>query len=260
MYQEQGDLHLHDAKILAFEPTPSDSTNASAGDIAASHILYLDETIFHVQGGGQPFDLGTISISTDSKATAANFNVTAVRQAEQGVQHIGTLQPDSIQTVAAGSNVSLAIDTDRRLLNSRLHTAGHILGVAIMDLSRSGQLPSLIETKANHHPGQAAVEFEGLIEGKYKELIQKRTDEVVKEARAVKICFWGREECQAKGIALPEKIADTDGQIYRAIEIEGYGAYACGGTHVHDTSGVGNIFVKKISRQKGTTRVSYDVR
>lgn len=129
-----------------------------------------------------------------------------------------------------------------------------------MDLSRKGELPHLVETKANHHPGQAAVEFEGLIEGKYKDIIQKRTDEIVKEAKAVKICFWSREECEAKGIALPEKMAGKEEQIYRAIDIKGYGAYACGGTHVHDTSGVGSIVVKKISRQKGTTRVSYDVK
>jgi Ser-tRNA(Ala) deacylase AlaX len=43
------------------------------------------------------------------------------------------------------------------------------------------------------------------------------------------------------------------------VEMEGLGSYPCGGTHVTDCSKVGKIEVKKITRSKGVSRVSYRV-
>jgi Ser-tRNA(Ala) deacylase AlaX len=125
-----------------------------------------------------------------------------------------------------------------------------------MKMSRGGILPPLTETKAKHYPNDASVEFEGLIDGKHKQAIQEATDALVAEARPVTIQFWSREQCTANGVALPEKI---EGDVFRVVDIEGCGAYACGGTHVKDTKGVKGIIVRKITRAKGQTRVSYAV-
>lgn len=216
-----------------------------------SHVIYLDETIFHVQGGGQPFDLGTISSAT------TNFVVSSVRQADNDkVQHTGRFADSDTAAFASGDKINMSIDVERRELNSRIHSAGHILGVAIMRLSREGKLPELVETKAKHYPGDACVEFKGLIEGKAKDMIQEAADSLVEEARPLRICFWSKEECEANGVALPDKV---EGNVFRTVDIEGCGAYACGGTHVSDTKGVGKINVRSIKRQKGQTRVSYSV-
>lgn len=40
-------------------------------------------------------------------------------------------------------------------------------------------LPALVEAKASHYPESAAVEFVGVIDGKYKAAIQAKTDEFV---------------------------------------------------------------------------------
>jgi Ser-tRNA(Ala) deacylase AlaX len=41
------------------------------------------------------------------------------------------------------------------------------------------------------------------------------------------------------------------------VEMVGLGSYPCGGTHVGDCGGCGRIEVRKISRSKGVSRVSY---
>lgn len=254
LFQENGDLHAHEATVIGLqELTPDTHANGVTANKPDSHIVYLDETIFHVQGGGQPADVGHIT------SEGVSFEVTGVRAADEGkVHHFGHF--DNENQFVTGDNVKLGIDVDRRILNSRLHTAGHVLGMAVRGLSREGKIPHIVETKASHYPGEARIEMEGLIEGKHKEAIQAATNELVKEALPIKICFWTAKECQDNEVELPEKMVKEEGRLFRAILIEGKGAYACGGTHVADTSGVGEIVVKKISRQKGITKISYDVK
>lgn len=225
-----------------------------------THAIFLNETIFHVRGGGQDFDLGQIASATEQGPVT--FDVHSVRYGEDDrIPHVGRYVATGPPTLNPGDRVRMAIDQDRRNLNSRLHSAGHVLGCAIMQLSREGKLPELTETKASHYPDSAGVEFRGLIEGKCKEMIQERADELVKKALPLTIDFWDRQECEANGIRqLPDKIGGEDEQKkFRVVIIQNAEAYPCGGTHVADSSGVGKIVVKRISRQKGTSKVSYTV-
>jgi Ser-tRNA(Ala) deacylase AlaX len=259
LYQKDGSLYQHKAKIIAIERLASTDQNANDEE-HGSHAIFLDETIFHVRGGGQPFDLGYISV--DSEPNPVKFEVKSVRPGEdERIPHVGSFLSQDHAPFKAGDGVTMAIDRDRRLLNSRLHTAGHILGCATMQLSREGKLPPLTETKASHFPDSAAVEFRGLIEGKFKDAIQERADALVAKSLPVQVCFWDRKECEAHGITqFPDKVAGTEEeQIFRTVLIGDQEAYPCGGTHVSDTSGVGKIVVRRISRQKGTSRVSYTV-
>lgn len=45
----------------------------------------------------------------------------------------------------------------------------------------------------------------------------------------------------------------------RVVNIVGSEVYPCGGTHVAGTKGCGKVVVKKISRAKGNSRISYSV-
>jgi Ser-tRNA(Ala) deacylase AlaX len=254
LYQEKGELRQHETTVKDIERLNDGSSNPDGTE--ASYAVFLDETIFHVRGGGQPFDLGTIA-GSDSII----FEVKGVNHDSQNrVAHTGSFKIEGDPAFKPGDRVKIDIDSARRLLNSRLHTAGHILGAATMSLSREGKLPELQETKANHAPESASVEFRGLIDGKFKDIIQERADEFVKASIPVKIHFWGRQECEAKGITqLPEKVGKDEETVFRVIEIAGKESYPCGGTHVSDTSGVGRVIVKRISRQKGISKVSYTV-
>lgn len=264
VYQQDGERLLHTTKILSIVPisalTKADqSLVKDSSDI--EHAVTTDSTIFYVQGGGQPSDTGTMTSDAAAKADSI-FEVKLVRHPAQGSQilHFGRFVPVEGTRFDAGEQVQQRVDAEKRTLHSRLHTAGHVLGLAINALCREGVLPPLTESKASHNPGSAAVEFGGMIEGKHKDAIQAKTDEFVQSARPVKIHWWSMEELLEKCTGVVEGFELPEGEVMgRVVEMEGLGSYPCGGTHVQDCSQVGKIEVKKISRSKGVSRVSYTV-
>lgn len=274
IYQRDGERLLNTAKILSIVPvseltTPDQALIKDTSEI--EHAVITDSTVFHVQGGGQLSDTGTMTPFSSSNAAAAKaadstFQVKSVRQPAQGSQmlHFGRFLPaDGTTTPArfgAGEQVQQQVDAEKRNLHSRLHTAGHVLSLAIHALCREGVLPPLTESKASHYPDSAGVFFNGTIEGKHKDAIQAKADEFVRSARPVKIHWWPMEELLKKCHGTSEGFALPAGEtVGRVVEMEGLGSYPCGGTHVQDCSQVGKIEVKKISRSKGTSKVSYRV-
>lgn len=259
LYLEDGELHKHTSKVLSVWPVsklqPADQS-LTKNPTDDDHAVVTDSTIFHVQGGGQPSDVGAISSFTTT------FEVTSVRHAAIGGQvlHFGRFVIPGSEHFKEGEAMTQNINIEKRELYSRLHTAGHILGLAINALSREGILPPLTESKASHYPESAAVEFGGLIDGKFKEVIQAKADEFVAGNSEVKIHWWSMEkllkDCTgvAEGFTLPE--GEVEGRV---VEMVGLGAYPCGGTHVRKCGLVGKIEVRKIARNKGVSRVSYKV-
>jgi len=116
----------------------------------------------------------------------------------------------------------------------------------------------LKEGKASHSPGTASVEFLGLIPGTAKQAIQDAVDALVARDCCVSIHFVSGDEALERCGAVAEGVkGDEDG--VRVVEIEGAGAYPCGGTHVLRLGEVGRCVVKGVKRQKGVSKVSYEV-
>jgi Ser-tRNA(Ala) deacylase AlaX len=107
----------------------------------------------------------------------------------------------------------------------------------------------------------AACEFRGSIEGKWKDAIQTRVDEIISADYPVTAKWWNDEEFQLHGLGdvLPDRkaLGVPDDEKFRVIEIGPVDAYPCGGTHVDSTSACGKTTVKKIGRSKGTSRIGY---
>ncbi|KYK53998.1 hypothetical protein DCS_05948 [Drechmeria coniospora] len=269
VYQREGRRLLHAAKMLSVVPISALATSDQALVKDAPELedaVITDSTVFHVQGGGQPSDTGIMTSSSAAPASEvdATFEVRSVRQPAEGGQilHFGRFV--AVDGVAArfdaGAELRQQVDAEKRTLHSRLHSAGHIMSLAIHALCREGAIPPLKEVKASHYPDSAAVVFQGTIDNSHKDAIQARTDEYVRSARPIHIHWWPMEELLEKchgttdGFALPA--GETMGRV---VEMEGLGSYPCGGTHVRDCSEVGKIEVRKISRSKGTSKVSYRV-
>lgn len=263
VYQHSGELRQYISKIIQISPVsalPEADRSLIKDPSDQDHAVITDETIFYVQGGGQPTDTGFIT-STGAEGPKTTFEVNSVRHPGTGGQvlHFGRFNPEGT-TFSIGEEIKQTIDAEKRDLYSRLHTAGHILGFAINALSREGVLPPLTESKASHYPDSAAVEFGGLIDGKFKQAIQDKTDEFVQSAKAIWIHWWPMEEMMEKCTGVTADFELPEGEVMgRVVEMEGMGSYPCGGTHVGDCSQVGKIEVRKISRSKGTSRVSYRV-
>ncbi|KAK4113173.1 ThrRS/AlaRS common domain-containing protein [Canariomyces notabilis] len=226
------------------------------------HVVITDSTIFHPQGGGQPSDVGDM---TTGGPGGARFDVQMVRMsstAQGEVLHFGRFADAAAaaSVFKPGDKVTQRIDVEKRLLYSRYHTAGHVLGSAVRHLLE-GEVEGFDETKASHFPESAACEFQGLIDSKWKEVIQRKVDEYVERDMPVEIDWWDEEDFRVNGLErlIPDRegLGMAEGEKFRVVKIVGAEAYPCGGTHVESTKQCGKTMVKKISRSKGMSKVGY---
>lgn len=263
LYQSRADLRLYRTRILTICPilALAELDQALFKDSPREGIVVgTEETIFHAQGGGQPSDVGVMTLEDGSVgAGTTKFVVSSVRRGTQGlIIHHGKFDPEPpTPQWTAGTKVEQAIDGERRDFHSRLHTGGHLLGLAVRQIA--GDIPNFAETKASHVPGAASVEFGGLVEEKMRELIQARLDELVDKALSVKISWMDEKEMLEHKVIVDGGFKIGLEGKSRVVEIGKFGGYPCGGTHVTDTKKIGRVVVKKIARKRGQTKISYDV-
>lgn len=263
IYQRHGHLSTFQAAVIAiktFSSLEAADQALSKQSQADDHVVITDSTIFHPQGGGQPSDQGTMK--SDSGEEKNFFDVHLVRMAAtqpDQVLHFGRFQ-SSTSIFQPGQKVTQSIDVEKRLLYSRYHTAGHVLGAAVRRLLED-KVEGFDEIKASHVPESASCEFLGLIEGKWKDDIQKLLDEYIEKDMPVEIDWWDEDDFKANGLErlTPDRkgMGMGDEEKFRVVKIVGAETYPCGGTHVDSTKLCGKTAVKKISRSKGTSRVSY---
>jgi Ser-tRNA(Ala) deacylase AlaX len=258
-YQTNGTLSTLQSAVVAvsqFASLEDADKNLFKQAEDTDYVVTTESTVFHPQGGGQPSDEG--KMTSDSGATflvhAARMSTTAPLQ----VLHCGRFF--TATTFQPGEQITQEIDSDKRRLYSRYHTAGHVLGAAVRHLLED-KIEGFDETKASHFPDSASCEFLGLIEGKWKEEIQQKLNAYIEQDMPVEIDWWSEEDFSANGLArlIPDREAmgmDKD-EKFRVVRIVGAETYPCGGTHVDSTAQCGKTVVKKISRSKGTSRVGY---
>lgn len=196
-----------------------------------NHALILDRTAFYPAGGGQPGDLGKLSVAGQS------IPVIKVKKAGADVLHF--LEAE-LPLPAAGVQVEGEIDWDRRYQLMRTHTALHILcGVIFRDYGAS-------VTGGDMDPLAGRMDFE--FETMHKDLVQSieaAINREVIEDRPIRVAILPRtvafqipDLIRTKINLLPEGITHV-----RTVEIVGLDLQADGGTHVHSTAEVGSIRV-----------------
>jgi alanyl-tRNA synthetase len=201
--------------------------------------IVLDQTIFHPQGGGQPCDHGIVD----------NLQIVAVKKASTGeiFHYYDTGVPD----ILPDSVVKCVIDKDRRMLNAKYHTAGHLVSSVVEEMNSS-----LKATKCHAFPGEAYVEFPQASAEPDVAIIQNRLSEVLKIGAETKIFDISAEDFEKSFYKLPYDIPDR--QTFRVLQIGIYPPVPCGGTHVKNISEVEDITVRVNSR-KGVIKVSYSL-
>lgn len=275
-YQQDGQLLTLKTEVQSVQRLTSLS-EANLGlfktaDGEKDFIITTKETIFHPQGGGQPSDEGVITLVDSSKSSngtnpATKLEMLSARHEATNpglVLHLVRFADgqDAID-ITPGTELELAVDGEKRLLYSRLHTAGHVLGGAVRR-TVGDKVPNFDELKASHFPDSASCEFQGSIGGEHKDAFQAKVNEFVKEAFPVKVEFWKAADFEREGLSrlIPENhpMRNGDDSVLRVVRIVGVDVYPCGGTHVETTDQCGDVTVKKISRSKGNSRVSYTIK
>lgn len=237
-------------RLLYLEALTTTTCTAEVIDIAhdeqGNTIIVLDQTVFYPQGGGQPYDQGTIT------GTAGVFTVEQVRFIDGIVKHIGKILHG---TIALHEQVTCAVDSVRRNLHSRLHSAGHVVDMAVSALNLAWT-----PGKGYHFPEGPYVEYAGtLAESQKAELPQKiesLCNEFIAQGHITTLTFMTPEQMQHVCKFVPENLPTN-----KPSRVVLYGDFGipCGGTHVSNLADIKQITIRKIKLEKGMIRVSYAV-
>jgi Ser-tRNA(Ala) deacylase AlaX len=209
-------------------------------------IVYLNQTVFYPQGGGQPYDTGTIS-SPDSK-----FIVEEVRFVDGRVQHIGHFDGHPFMQ---GEDVTCHVDKERRELDARLHSGGHVLDMAVNELGYDW-----IPGKGFHFPEGPYVEYAGSLgDETTEEVIAKLSDkmnDILSRGIKTEIKFVSIDEMAKLCRHVPEYLPKD-----KPSRVVLYGDFGvpCGGTHVAELNDIGFETVRKIKVHGDTIRISYEI-
>ncbi len=208
------------------------------------HAVILDSTILYAQGGGQPSDKGML------EGKHSTFSVEQVRFKDGLVYHTGIFSGSPFKLL---EEVKIKVDPEIRKLHSRLHTAGHVIDVALRNLGLE-----FVPTKGFHFPEGPYVEYQGTIPQETREqLVSKLESEanhLIQEGFEVKSMFVPREKLQDLCYDVPSHMPDKPSRV---VIVAGPLGCPCGGTHVKNIKEIGQLSITKIKNVSGSVRVSY---
>ena len=259
IFQQNGNLHKLNAAVkvvLSFSSLQEENRLLYKPGGEEDYVVITNQTIFHPQGGGQPFDVGKMIHESGSIFEVSSVRMDTVYDGQ--VLHFGRFTQAKFK---AGDQVEQEVDVEKRLLYSRYHTAGHVLGAAVRHLLGK-EVADFDELKASHFPDSAACEFQGNIDGKWKDVIQKKVEEYIAAKMPVEIDWWDEDDFRKHKLErlIPDRSLAPPGQKFRVVKIVGAEVYPCGGTHVNTTDQCGETLVKKIARKSGQSRISYTLK
>ncbi len=209
--------------------------------------LVLDQTIFYPQGGGQPYDQGTIT------GNGNVFEVSEVRFQEGIVYHIGLIRSGSFEK---GMTVTLQVNKKRRNFNSRNHTAGHLIDIAMQNVGMD-----LVPRRGYHFPKGAYIEYVGTLDDSEREglkiKLQQEVNHLIAKNLPVEIKMVTIDQLKAMASYVPDYIPKD--KPIRTMIVQGYPAIPCGGTHAKTSKEVGPLTIDKARNKKGSLRISYSI-
>lgn len=187
-------------------------------------IARFNETWFHPQGGGQRADRGSVG----------PVQVLDVRRNEDGtVDHYVS----SLMGLEVGRRYHFIVDKNWRVLNSRFHSAAHLLvGVA------EEMCPGTKVVGGHQWPGEARVDFEGVALDRLVDQIDALESVVQRNIDAgLAVRVW------------------NDELGHRVCRIGGYKPIPCSGTHAETTAELGRFKVRSVKLKNNRLRVGYEV-
>lgn len=227
-------LYLDENHLLA-----ADATVVAAHDDA----LAFDRSPFYPGGGGQPADVGQVTL-----ADGPDLRVVTAQADADGVIWHATEPPPPPDSV--GRRARLTVDGSRRLALTRYHTVLHVVNtIALRDYGaritgvQIGEDSSRIDFKWEGFSPAVVAEVEAKVNAVLAEN-RALTAYTISEAE-----FRQRDDLRRTLTAEPPVV---DGRV-RVVEIVGFDAQACGGTHVATTAEVGHF---RITRTDNKGRIN----
>ncbi len=194
-----------------------------------------DQTCFYPGGGGQPADRGLLTLPSGE--------ILEVLSAQSGpediVWHLLSAPPPA---GVLEQPVKLSIDRERRLALTRYHTVLHVLNtIALRDYAAwiTG-----VQIAVDYSRIDFKWEgFSGALAGQ----LEAQVNAVLQQAHSLKSYYVTEKEFRER----PDLLRTLEAQPpvihgrVRVVEIEGFDAQACGGTHVVTTAEVGRFSITR---------------
>lgn len=196
--------------------------------------VILDRTYFYPTSGGQPADQGEIN----GVAVVDVF----LREEDGAIVHL-------LASNVQADQVDCQIDWVRRFDHMQHHTGQHILSQAFVQTAHARTI--------GFHLSADSVTIDLDKPSLPPEVVEQAEDlanQIVYQNRPVRARFLAAgEEHQIEIRKLPEHLPER----LRVVEVEGFDATACGGTHVSHTGEIGLIKVLKAERRGEETRIEF---
>ena len=218
-------LYLSDPDRLEFE-----ATILARRQHAGRPAVVLDRSAFYAESGGQPWDTGSLGEAT----------VVAVIDEAGERLHV-------LDRPLGGERVHGRVDAARRRDHVQQHHGQHLLSKAFVETARAQTVAFHLGTDVT------TIDLDRPVGPDQARAAEARANEIVWQARPVRVSLLTAAEARAEGLTPPEGVEDG----VRVVEAEGFDRQPCGGTHPRSTAEVGVIVVNGLERHKGGTRVFF---
>lgn len=204
--------------------------------------LILAATIFYPLGGGQPGDIGTLTID------GRDYRVGDTRYAEDRKQIVHFIEGD-LSAIQPGDAVDMAIDWERRHRLMRMHTSMHLVCSLITAQATGGAV------------GETESRLDFDLQGQVIDKAQLTTDLNALVDQGIPVSIGSITDAELD--QNPELVRTMSVQpprgagTVRTISIENTDYQPCGGTHVRNTAEIGELLVTKMKNKgKQNKRIS----
>jgi misacylated tRNA(Ala) deacylase len=204
--------------------------------------VILDRTIFYAASGGQPTDTGAMIGST-------RYEVKDVTKQEEIVHKTEPLP-------SLGERVKLIIDWDRRYKHMKMHTAIHVVSsIAMKEFGAS-----ITGNQINLEYSRIDFNFKDW-NSEISRSLQARVNEELKRNQDVSVLSMSRDDIlKTEGALKVDARLLPDSDTLRVVKIGDIDMQPDGGTHVKNTSEVGEIEIYKIENKgKNNKRMYFSI-
>jgi len=232
---------LGETRFLGYSEIQTNSTLLHLDKFSGQWIALFDQTPFYAESGGQVGDIGQIE-ELDIK----------VIDTQKAVDGLFVHYLDRVEGLEVGQKYSLYVDTERRDLIKRNHSATHLLQAALVEElgDHVKQAGSFVD---NNRLRFDFTHTQGL-RNEELDRIEKRVNEKIQHQLSVNWNTMSKEKALEKGATA--LFGEKYGSEVRVVEMGVFSTELCGGTHVSNTSEIGLFsIVSEGSLASGVRRI-----
>ena len=194
--------------------------------------ITLDQTAFYAKSGGQPGDVGQLTINRNTIKI-----IDTIKDQENNIIHIAE---NNIE-LAIGEKIQGTINWDKRYKHMRMHSALHLL-CSVIPLDVTGGQIGYDKSRLDFNAQDYKIQ---------KEEIEYKINNLVKEDHEISYQWITNNELEQQPElvrTMSVKPPKINGKI-RLVKIGNVDLQPCGGTHVKSTAEISEIKIGKIENK-----------